>query len=348
MAKRKLSRRQKWRIEKIQQDRLARAERKADRETDGMHLGPADQGRVVTHFGQQVIVENSLRQRFRCHFRANLAQLVVGDRVLFQLPEDREAENVLGVITALETRHSVLERPDPYGKLKPVAANVDLMVVTVAPLPAPSSALIDRYLVAAELSGIEPLLLLNKADLIEAEDRDVIDELESLYRALGYRFLEASATHADGLDGLRQALTGKTCVLVGQSGVGKSSIINALLPDAELEVGDISATSGLGQHTTVTARLFHLPEGGDLIDSPGIREFGLWHISEQQLLSGYRELAELATRCRFRNCSHHQEPGCALQEAADEGLVSAERLANFYAIAESLEEEDRRERYQSD
>jgi ribosome biogenesis GTPase len=348
MAKRKLSRRQKWRIEKIQQERLARAERKAERDTAGMHLGPADHGRVVTHFGQQVIVENDRQERFRCHFRANLAQLVVGDRVIYQLPEDRSNDDGLGVITAMEPRHSVLERPDPYGKLKPVAANVDLMVITVAPLPAPSSILIDRYLVAAELSGIEPLLLLNKADLLDADDRDIIDELKALYRALGYAFLEASATRADGLADLRKALAGKTCVLVGQSGVGKSSIINALLPDADLEVGDISSTSGLGQHTTVTARLFHLPEGGDLIDSPGIREFGLWHISEQQLLSGYRELAELATRCRFRNCSHHQEPGCALQAAADEGLIAGERLDNFYAIAASLEEEDRRERYQAD
>lgn len=348
MAKRKLTRRQKWRIEKIQQERLARAERKAERETAGLHLGAPDQGRVVTHFGQQVVVENSEQQRYRCHFRANLAQLVVGDRVIYQLPDDPDNEAALGVITALEPRHTVLERPDPYGKLKPVAANVDLMVITVAPLPAPSSALIDRYLVAAELSGIEPLLLLNKADLIEAEDREIIDELAALYRQLGYRFLEASATRADGLDELRGALAGRTCVLVGQSGVGKSSIINALLPEAELEVGDISATSGLGQHTTVTARLFHLPEGGDLIDSPGIREFGLWHIDEQQLLSGYRELAELASRCRFRNCRHHDEPGCALQEAAEQGLISAERLDNFYAIAASLEEEERRERYRSD
>ena len=135
-------------------------------------------------------------------------------------------------------------------------------------------------------------------------------------------------------------------MFVGQSGVGKSSLINAVLPEAELDVGALSEVSGLGQHTTTTARLFHLPGGGDLIDSPGIREFGLWHISEEELLHGYRELSELAGHCRFRNCTHRHEPGCALREAAESGQVSAERLANFFQIADTLDEEGRA-RYQS-
>ena len=134
-------------------------------------------------------------------------------------------------------------------------------------------------------------------------------------------------------------------MFVGQSGVGKSSLVNAVLPDAELDVGDLSANSGLGQHTTVTARLFHLPTGGELIDSPGIREFGLWHISEEELLHGYRELSELAGYCKFRNCSHRNEPGCAFLDAADSGAISEERLANFFQIADTLDEEGR-DRYQ--
>lgn len=345
MSKRKLTRRQKWRIEKIQQERLARAARReAGPDTDMPEVeGEEIPGTVVTHFGQQVIVEAEDGQRLRCHFRANLPALVVGDRVLFIAPTG-DSEQQAGVVTALEPRHTVLKRPDPYGNLKPVAANVDLMVITFAPLPTPSSALLDRYLVAAELSGIQPMLLLNKADLLDATLTPWMEELTAMYTALDYPVMAVSATDGDNLVPLREALAGHTSVLVGQSGVGKSSLINALLPDAQLEVREVSAMSGLGQHTTVTARLFHLPEGGNLIDSPGIREFGLWHISEEDLLQGYKELAPLASRCRFRNCSHRQEPGCALLEAAESGAISGERLDNFFRIADSLDDEAR-ERY---
>lgn len=344
MAKRKLTRRQQWRIEKIQQERSDRARKRAalqDAEADG-NLGVEQAGLVVTHHGQQVIVEGHDGTRWRCHFRANLEQLVVGDRIVFQPPLD---EDGLGVVSALEPRESVLKRPDPYGNLKPVAANVDRLVITFAPLPTPSSALLDRYLVAAALSGITPLLLLNKADLIDEVTRPLLDELRDLYEPLGYDWLEVSAHAGDGLAPLRTALAGHTAVFVGQSGVGKSSLINGLLPTAALEVGDLSTTSGLGQHTTVTARLFHLPEGGNLVDSPGVREFGLWHISEAELLSGYVELAPLAAQCRFRNCSHRQEPGCALTAAAERGDINAERLDNYYRIADGLNEDDR-QRYQ--
>lgn len=342
MSKRKLTRRQRWRIDKIQQDKLARAARREARDASDTESTAGDEqaGLVVTHFGQQVMVESDSGQTYRCHFRANLAALVVGDRILFQ-PPDSDADNDLGVVTALQTRTTELRRPDPYGNLKPVAANVDLMVITYAPIPAPSSVLLDRYLVAAELSGIRPLLLLNKADLVDEALAPLMDELEQLYSPLGYTVMKVSAADGNNLEPLRDVLAGHTSVFVGQSGVGKSSLINALLPDAELDVQSVSEQSGLGQHTTVTARLFHLPEGGQLIDSPGVREFGLWHINEEELLRGYVDLAPLAAQCRFRNCSHHHEPGCALQQAAEDGRVSAERLSNFFHIAATLDEEAR-------
>ncbi len=339
MSKRKLTRRQQWRISKIQQERLARAERKAST-LDVEDGGDARPGQVIAHYGQQVVVEDQQGQQSRCHFRATLEQLVVGDQVLFQPPQQSE----VGVVSALAQRRTVLKRPDPYGNLKPVAANVDQMLIVFAPLPTPSSQLLDRYLVAAELSGITPLLLLNKADLIDDDSRAAVDALLQIYRQLGYRVLEASATAASGLDALRAELISKTSIFVGQSGVGKSSLINALMPAAALSIGDISATSGLGQHTTVTAQLLRFPDGGDLIDSPGVREFGLWHIDEQALLHGYIELSALAGQCRFRNCSHLHEPGCALRAAAEAGDVSAERLDNYYRIRETLDE-DARSRY---
>ncbi|ASK35441.1 small ribosomal subunit biogenesis GTPase RsgA [Alloalcanivorax mobilis] len=343
MAKRKLNRQQRWRIEKIQEERRQRAQRKVERDHPvASALGDEQTGVVVAHFGQQVLVEADAGERRRCHFRATLEQLVVGDRVIWQAPRS-EGD---GVVTALSPRVTVLKRPDNYGNLKPVAANVARLLVVFAPRPTPSTALLDRYLVAAELSGIEALLVLNKADLMDDDNRDLLARIDTLYRDLGYPVIHASARDGQGLDQLNQALAGHTCVFVGQSGVGKSSLINAVLPEAELDVGALSEVSGLGQHTTTTARLFHLPGGGDLIDSPGIREFGLWHISEEELLHGYRELSELAGHCRFRNCTHRHEPGCALREAAESGQVSAERLANFFQIADTLDEEGRA-RYQS-
>lgn len=335
MTKRRLNRRQQWRINRIQQERLARAARRdaASAVADGDLLEETP-GLVVLHHGKLVHVEDEARITWRCHFRATLDQLVVGDRVLFRPPRSGDT----GVVTAIAPRRTELRRPDPYGNLKPVAANVDQLLIVYAPLPTPSSALLDRYLVAAELSGIRPVLVLNKADLVDDVLRPALDELADIYRALGYRVLEASSVTATGLDALAAELAGRTSVFVGQSGVGKSSLVNRLLPDAGLEVGDVSATSGLGQHTTVAARLLHLPEGGDVIDSPGIREFGLWHISEEELLRGYVELAALAGECRFRNCSHRHEPGCALRAAADAGRISAERLRNFFAIAETLDD----------
>jgi len=343
MAKRKLNRRQKWRIEKIQAERRQRAQHRAGQENPvAAALGDEQLGTVVAHFGGQVLVEDDTGAPARCHFRANLEQLVVGDRVIWQAP--RVEGDGDGVVTAIEPRQSVLKRPDNYGNLKPVAANVDRLLVVFAPMPVPSTALLDRYLVAAELSGIPATLVLNKADLIDAESRDALDQITDIYRHLGYPVIEASAEDGAGLAALKAALTGHTCAFVGQSGVGKSSLVNAVLPGAELAVGDLSGVSGLGQHTTTTARLFRLPEGGRLIDSPGIREFGLWHISEEELLHGYRELSERAGHCRFRNCTHRHEPGCALHEAAERGEVSEERLHNFFQIADTLDEEGR-ERY---
>ena len=340
MAKRKLTRRQAWRIDKIQQERAERAARKDDRveqQLEGGDLGPEQEGLIISHFGKQVDVEaqqgDKTGEIIRCHLRTNLGQLVTGDRVVWRAGVEH------GVVVAALPRSSELVRPTNHGELKPVAANIDRIIITFAVEPTPFANLIDRYLVAAELSDIEPVLLLNKADLITEENRSFIDDLLARYEAIGYRVLTASTTEAQGLEALLKELDGKISVFVGQSGVGKSSLINVLLPGVDIKVGALSEQTRKGKHTATTARLFHFPNGGDLIDSPGIREFALWHIQPEKLLEGFIEFRPFLGHCKFRDCKHEQEPGCAILEAIEQGKISASRMESYQRILTSLLEQ---------
>ena len=315
MAKRRLSRQQ--------IDRIAR-----NQESDA-----AVNGVVISHFGKQLDVESLVDGAIvRCHQRANLPTLVTGDRVVWEPGDDG-----VGVIVSLAERRSVFARPGFAGVVKPMAANIDVVLVVIAPTPMPHANLIDRYLVAIETLGLRPMLILNKADLLDScEDPLAIDELLEIYRSIDYSVLEVSATGQQGLDALRQALAGSTTVLVGQSGVGKSSLVNGLGVDAELAlVGGLSTVHDKGMHTTTTSRLFHL-EGFDLIDSPGIREFGLGHVSPQDVFEGFVELRGMAEPCKFRDCAHQGEPGCAVMAAMEAGEIHPGRLQSYFQILDSL------------
>jgi ribosome biogenesis GTPase len=336
MSKRKLTRQQAWRIEKIQEERSKRADKRGAQAEESLatgELGPERHGLVTAHFGTQVEVESAPGQRNRCHMRANLEGLVTGDQVIWCDGEP------MGVIVAQKERRSVLSRPDPYGKLKPVAANIDQIVVVVAPLPEPHASLIDRYLVAAETVDIEPVILLNKTDLLENDPalQQQMDDLLAIYPNLGYRILRTSSKQG-GLEELHNALQERTSVFVGQSGVGKSSLVNALLPEADLRVGGLTESTSKGTHTTTTAQLFHLPSGGSLIDSPGIREFGLWHMSREQIEEGFSEFRPLLGTCKFRDCQHVHEPGCSILSALESGAISKRRMNSYRYIVATLEE----------
>ena len=338
MAKRILTRRQSWRIDKIQQERVARAEKREARmldELSGGELGAEQEGLVIAHFGVQVEIEalepELQGQHYRCYIRANLPALVTGDRVVW-----RPANQGAGVIVAQLPRHSELCRPDMRGQLKPVASNFDQIVIVFAPLPEPHANLIDRYLVAASHAGIKPLLLLNKADLLDGEHGGKARELLSVYKKLGYAILDVSAEAGDGLDQLQELLKDKISVFVGQSGVGKSSLVNRLLPEAQMAVGALSELTHKGTHTTTTARLFHFDSGGSLIDSPGIREFGLAHVDAADVEAGFIEFAEFLGHCRFRDCSHEHEPGCALLEAVADDKISEPRLDSFRMLLKGI------------
>lgn len=345
MSTRKLSRRQRWRIEKVQQERLARAERKAARLGEGLEdatLGPEQAGTLIAHYGAYARVEDEAGSQHRCLIRQNLGPLVTGDRVVWQA-----ARNGDGVVVAVAPRASLLARPDPDGRMKPVAANIDQIFIVVAPRPGIQLALIDRYLLAAETTGITPVILVNKIDLLDAPARAELEQCLEEFHRLGYATLYASTREHHGLDALHARLRGHTSIFVGQSGVGKSSLINALLPAAEARTGELSETTGLGRHTTTTSQLYRLPDddddgdsGGAIIDSPGIREFGLWAISPEQAFDGFPEFRPLRGLCRFRNCRHRQEPGCALQDAAAQGQISPRRLESYHRIVDSLGNEN--------
>ncbi|MET0379000.1 MAG: small ribosomal subunit biogenesis GTPase RsgA [Spongiibacteraceae bacterium] len=352
MSKRRLSDQQTRRIRARQEQSTSGGTLK---DTTGTQLGAEQEGLVIAHFGRQVeieaLAEDIRGQTFRCHLRTNLAALVTGDRVVWSQQINAEGNSRRGIIVACHPRHSLLARPDSHsGQPKPVAANIDRLAIVIAPEPQPFANLIDRYIVAAENADIVPFIVLNKHDLLTAaslqEKREAIDALLGEYRAIGYTVVIASAHTSDGLDALKQQIHGHTCAFVGQSGVGKSSLLSTLLPGVEIRVGALSEAESKGRHTTTTARLFHLPlssaeiaalehaelQGCDLIDSPGIREFGLDHLNRTEVERGFIELRDWLGRCRFRDCRHQQEPGCALTEAAASGAISADRLRSFRAI----------------
>lgn len=335
MSKRKLNRRQNWRIERKQQERSERAERAAalgDEALAGGQLGAEQRGRVIARYGTQADVEDTDHQLHRCHLRMNLGSVVAGDQVIFCAGEQT------GVVVAREDRSTELQRPDKFGKLRSVAANIDRVVIVIAPYPEPHGGLIDRYLVATENLGAEAVILLNKADLLDdpylAESIDILLEP---YAPLGYASIRAKGKFG-AIEELTQLLAGHTSILVGQSGVGKTTLVNALLPDAQQRVSELSPDKQKGRHTTTTARLFDVPGGGALIDSPGIREFGLWHMSRDEVEQGFREFRDRIGLCRFRDCRHQSEPGCALTQAIDTGAIHPARLDSYRRIIASLDQ----------
>ena len=355
MAKRRLSRRQAWRIEKIQQDRIARAGKQcqlAEQQLAAGDLGPEQIGLVIAHYGGQVEIEAREGPLAGCtqraHLRANLDTLVTGDQVAWRparhtepvataADEQRTSTAGTGVVTARMQRVSELCRPDMHGALKPVAANIDQIIVTCAPEPKVYPAMLDRYLVAAEHQRIEPVLLLNKDDLLcPANEQDIAAMLQQ-FANIGYRTVYTSTRREQGLHDLHRLLAGRTSVFVGQSGVGKSSLINTLLPSAGIRVGELSPSTKKGRHTTTTAKLFHFPHGGNLIDSPGVRDFGLWHMSETEIADGFRELRPFLGHCRFRDCSHQHEPGCALTAAVTNGQILPRRLRSYHHLVAALQ-----------
>jgi len=344
IRKRRLTEQQQRRIQKQHKTRQEEADTSQDLE-----------GLVVQHYGRQLEVqalsvpelhlekpvvaegepepfwkEIEMGSVWRCHTRTNLELLVTGDRVKWQA----DPNTGLGIITAIHPRKSLLTRPDRYHKVKPVAANISLIVIVFAPLPEPAPGLIDRYLVACADAEIPALLVLNKSDLLK--ENDPILELLKEYENLGYEVMQ---TQSDGdLTELSARLNDETVAFVGQSGVGKSTLINAIVPDAAQKTNVISENSALGQHTTTSTRLISFGDGAALIDSPGIREFGLWHLTLDKVQTGFPEIENLLGHCQFRNCTHKHEKQCALRQAADSGEILPRRLDSYLRLIDEITE----------
>jgi len=331
MSGRRLTKRQRQRIRQIQDQRKKRLEHRLEEAL--AHSGEAapEEGRVVTRHGVNLVVEDLHGTLHHCLFRQNLGQVVCGDRVVWQATGTGE-----GVVSAVLDRSSALSRPDYSGRDKALAANITQLVVVLAPNPEPSEYLVDQYLVAAEAIGLQGLVAINKIDLLSNAERTQFLERFAVYAAIGYPLIPVSARRHGGLEPLLPALRGQTSILVGQSGVGNSSLVKALLPDLEIQIGKLSQATGLGRHTTSATTLYALPEGGELIDSPGVRSFRLGRLERRQLELGFREFRPYQGRCRFSDCSHRSEPGCALQAAVAAGAVDGRRLQNFLHMADDL------------
>ena len=316
-----LTRRQKWRIEKVQSEKISRANNASIKAESIIEKGTEElQGLVITRYGQRQLVESNNGDLFQATGRQNIGLSVAGDRVLFQKVEGDE-----GVVTAIYPRKTELKRQDRL-----IAANIDQLWLVVAIEPHYQFELIDRYLIMAENSNLPINIIVNKIELSN-NDNQLSNDF-SHYIDLGYDVHFLSVKNKTNLEKLKKSLVDRSHIFLGQSGVGKSSLINSLIPDLDLRVNEISTKSKLGKHTTTNTTIYHIPSGGDLIDSPGIREFQLDDLTEKQIINGFREFKSLIGKCRFRNCQHINEPNCAIKKAIESGNINSSRYESYLNI----------------
>jgi len=283
-------------------------------------------GLVLVSHGNRGVVELDNGSQLDCLFRRSVGRPLCGDRVEISQSGDQSA-----VVTAIEPRRNEFVRAGSRGQKQAIAANLDQVLIVLAPVPEPSRDLVERYLVAVHSLGIHPVLVLNKAERLPQASLARESPLRRLgeYRELGYSVLLTSCKDAPGIGALPPALEGRTSILVGQSGVGKSSLANALLPDLELQTGTLSRVTGKGTHTTTTTIMYTLPCGGRLIDSPGVWEYGLWTMSRSELEAGFPDFAAARESCRFNDCRHDGEPGCGVAKAVAAGEIREWRYGAY-------------------
>jgi ribosome biogenesis GTPase len=263
--------------------------------------------------------------------------IAVGDHVIF---EEEDAENHIGIIKAIEDRNNYIVRVSPHNKNQKhiVAANMDaaLVMATIAE-PRTSLGFIDRFLITAEAYHIPAIIVINKIDLLKEKHRLQLQHWTEIYEGAGYEVYPVVALQHDTIQKLEERLKNKTTLFSGHSGVGKSTLINQLIPEINLRTQEVSGWSGKGQHTTTFAEMFDLPDGGNIIDTPGVKEFGLIDFEREELSQYFPEMRAVMKDCKFNNCLHINEPGCAVKQGVADGIISEDRYVNYVTILDTIE-----------
>lgn len=294
----------------------------------------AQVGVVINNFGKRLIVESQDNKLINCAVRQHLGKLVAGDKVIWQA----DLEENTGVVTELIERENLLSRPRFRGQTRMVAANISLIALVAGIEPGVHPDMLDRYLVAANQIDTTCLIIINKIDLLEAEDFAVIEDLMLPYLELGIEIHLVSTETKQGIEELQERLKDETTVLVGVSGAGKSSLINQLVPDANIRTSELSQATGLGVHTTTTSVYYHLPTSGAIIDSPGVREFTPLPIKLNELEQLYPDFHPYLGKCQFANCTHTNEPNCAIKQAVEDEEIYYSRYQSFQRMMQDFAE----------
>lgn len=303
-----------------------------------------EKGLVIKNTGSWYLVKTESNRLVECKIKGNFRlkgirstnPIAVGDRVKITLNAEGTA-----FITEIEDRKNyIIRRASNLSKQSHIiAANLDqcMLIVTVN-YPETSTTFIDRFLASAEAYRVPVCLVFNKTDRYSEEESSYLDALIHLYTHIGYPCLKISALNETGLDEIKQALKGKITLLSGHSGVGKSTLINAILPEQSLKTGEISTAHNTGMHTTTFSEMFPLEEGGYLIDTPGIKGFGTFDMEEEEIGDYFKEIFEFSANCKYNNCTHRHEPGCAVREAVEKHFISESRYTSYLSMMEDKEE----------